>query len=352
MFRILLLITALAFTTDCIGAEENPLAENKEQKEFSELQVEQLISRSLDLKLKPLVQNEVMLQEEKRFTRLSWLLAIIGLVGLGTFGALTNTIIEKTVENRLEKRTGNITSALEFSKFYLLTLKLEIGESFTQPQVNAIMSYLRKIETDSEVRHSPEFVSALNQVMISFTAASQSASLDELFKGYEQEILSAPTLVQPLIHHYGQELIARDVEPANDESERAFEKLERVAASSGIQELALAYRVLFESKKGSPNADRAIKNLLESSTKLSKDDRTRFLHEILLRSQSENWVRRVTPASHSIQSSVREFVSKYSRLLEDIYNMPNEIAISIATDGIDTFASEKLAMTLSEGLKP
>lgn len=324
-----------------LGIKENQLRKQD---------VEDIVDKAIEKNLKPLVEKEVFAKEEERFKQLSWIIALFGLIGVGTFGTLAKYLIESAVEQKLERRTGEISSALDFSRFYALTLKLAIGKGFTPEDVDAIMNYLRKVERNSQTRHSSEFISALFQVMKSFTSASQSPSIDELFVAYEQEILSAPALVQPLLHHYGQDLVGRDITPKDDISYRAFERLERVATSSRVPELALAYRTLYESKKNAPESGRLVNNLLVSSTKLSSEDRARYLHEILLRTRSSNWMRRETKEGFLIQLHAREFVKRYKKELLDVYGLEDRLAQDIAVNGIDDQDSEKLAASLSENV--
>lgn len=355
MLRIMFMLLASLLMTTHIAAA--PLAtaggtNANDQLDYRlrKQEVEDIVDRAVDRNVKSLVEKEVTAKEDERFKQLSWIVAFIGLIGIGTFGTLAKYLIETAVEQRLEKRTGEISSALDFSRFYLLTLKLEFGDGFTQEDVDAIMNYLRKVEKNSNTRHSKEFISALFQVMHSFAAASQSASLDELFVSYEQEILSAPTLVQPLLHHYGQEIVGRDIAPADDVGYRAFEKLERVSTSSRVPELALAYRTLFESRKSAPDSDKLIYALLTSSTKLPEEDRTRYLHEILLRTKAENWMHRVTKEGYMIQVQAREFVSKYKRALFDLYRLDEAQADHIANDGISVYESKLLAQSLASSV--
>ena len=291
------------------------------------------------------VRREVSVQEDIRFRQLRWFLILAGLIGLGTFGTLANYLIEKAVENRFEKKTEKISRALDFSKFYTIALKVDMGDSFSQPDLDAIKSFLRKVEKDSEVRHWPEFLAALLQVAKSFASAGQSASIDELFSMYEREILSAPSLVEPLLRHYGQEIVATPVRQANDPGLMAFRKLERVASSSNFPELALACRTLYESSK-SHHDPQIVSSLITRSAKLSAKDKQLYLIELLLRSKEDNWVKTSRPETFVIQVAVRRLFGDFKADFSAMHGLSEELCRKISDNGID--AEE--AVRISEAL--
>lgn len=353
MTRVLFyILTLIIFSSPCIGQQSNSPAPNQPQFNASlrKVEIEDMIDKVIDQKLKSMVEREVTSNVNDRFNQLNWILALLGIVGVGSLGTLANYFIEKAVEQRLDKRTGNITEGLEFSRFYLLTLKLQIGQGFTQVDIDPIMNYLRKVERNSQIRHSPDFISGLYQVMSSFTSASQSASIDELFVAYEQEILSAPTLVQPLLHHYGQEIISRDITPTNDVAYKAFEKLERVATSSQVPELALAYRTLYEFGQNLSNTPTIVRKLITSSSKLNTKDRGLYIYNILMRSKVDNWITQPTREGYSIQNLIREFILAYKDVFHEVYGMDEQLALEISKEGVSLERSEKLSSELAESV--
>lgn len=236
--------------------------------------IRDLVHTSIDTEIEknivPRIYEIVQKEEEKRFRQFKWFAAFLGLIGLGTFGTLANYLIEKAVETQVEIHTGNISEAIEFSKFFTITLKLDLGKRFSTEDVDAIMTYLRKVATINRVRHSKQFLAALSQVADSFVSAGQSASIDEIFSIYEREVLSSPILVEALLHHYGQEIVGREQAPNQDFGYSVFEKLERVSSSSKVSGLALAYRTLYESKR-SPTKKRQALSSLSSDLRTWKD---------------------------------------------------------------------------------
>ena len=344
---VVVVFLALAFPLPkLLAAETN----NAQRTSITADEMQKFIEKSVEQQLRAAVTKEVTEQEDAHLKQLKWFIAFVALVGLGTFGTLAKYIIEKAVESGLERRTDRISQGLAFSRFYTIALKLDLADSFSQPDVDAVMNYLRKVEKNSDVRHSPEFLAALLQVAISFTRAGQSASMDELFQIYEREILSTRHLVQPLLHHYGQEIIAREFDPIDDFGYRAFEKLERVAPSSQIPELSLAYRTIFESRKQTPEAKSLVEKLVQRSVYLDDTDRTRYLGQIILRSRTENWVRSPTPESIEIQKTVRRLFAAHAATFKSIYGLGDADSVAISTSGVSREDSEKLAAMMASSV--
>lgn len=107
--------------------------------------VERYIRERLEIEVNEAVPSIVIKEEDRRFSQLKWLVALVGVVGLGTFGTLSNYLIEKAVDSKLEAKTGNITDALDFLRFNSLSQKLESGTSFSRQERAAIMTYLRTV---------------------------------------------------------------------------------------------------------------------------------------------------------------------------------------------------------------
>lgn len=306
-------------------------------------QVQAAVQHAVDQQLRTAVSKEVTEQEDVRFRQLKWFVAIVGLIGLGTFGTLAGYLIEKAVETRIERRTNEITESLAFSRFYTIALKLDVEEEFSQPDVDAVMNYLRKVERNSDIRHSPEFRASFLQVAQSFVSAGQSACIDELFDIYEREILTAPHLVQALLRHYGREIVGREIAPKVDASYAAFEKLERVASSSQLAALALAYRTLYESATQNGNDKGVAAKMIRRSSSLDEAGRKRYLFELLLRSRENNWVRTSTPEATKIEATVRSLFCTHADTFETVYGLGKLTSQQIGAQGVDRKEADRLA---------
>lgn len=254
-----------------------------------------------------MIHEEVGREEERRYRQLRWLVAFVGVVGLGTFGTLSNYLIEKAVESKLEARTGNISESLDFARFYTLTLKLELGTEFSPDDRDAIMSYLRKAAGKGDIRQSPEFRAGLFQVTRAFAAANQAPSLDEIFSLFQREVLASPPLVESLLHHYGQDIVGRTTAPTDDASLKTFESLERVSAASKVPELALYYRLLLDFKR-LPEASGQVREIIGRVIDLNETDLARFVFELLTHSRAENWQNPPAPDGREIERMTRQLL--------------------------------------------
>jgi hypothetical protein len=300
-----------------------------------------VLRRYVDSRVRDLVGEEVSREEEKRFKQLQRFIAIVGLIGLGTFGTLSNYLIEKAVDSRLESRTGRISESLDFLRFATIVTKLELGTSFTPYDRDAVMNFLRRASKNDDVRLSSEFSGALFQVTRAFASANQAASIDEIFTLFEREIVASNELVEALLHHYGQALVARPVIPDNDEVRATFEKLEGLAMSSNVPELALYYRILADYEEGPQNTDQLIE-LFAQARNLNEADLSRFFFELLTRTKSENWVMEDSVEGKRFQEISRRFLRDLGPSLAQQLGLEEDTFGVAATDGIESSEMARL----------
>lgn len=313
-------------------------------------EIEELVASKVEGRLQALVHEEVGKEEERRYRQIKWFIAFVGVVGLGTFGTLANYLIEKAVESRLEAKTGNISESMEFMRFYTITLKLDLGTSYSSEEKDAVMTYLRSAAKLDRIRHSKEFLAGLTRVSKAFAASNQSSALDEVFAIYEREVLASPTLVESFLHHYGQDIVARAVAPKNDQSFSTFEKLER-AAGSNSEELALYYRTLYTYRKLDKKPHAELDALLSRAMDLKEEDLRRYLAEIFQRSSVENWQRNPTPEGRLFESLIRSLLKEYAPFLSKRLKTPSELLERIASNGLDENRVKPLAAIVASGAK-
>lgn len=322
------------------------MGEESKDKDKLDDRLEDLISRKIERQVRETIEHVVPKEEEKRFRQLKSFVGLVGLVGLGTFGTLSNYLIEKAVESKLERRTGNISDSLEFVRFYTLTMKLELGTSFSNTDKEAIMSYLRKASKNENIRHSREFLAALEQVTKAFVSAGQSGQIDEIFSLYEQETLSTNGLIENLIHHYGQSILGRSAAPKDDPAMSRFEKLERVSDGAKVPELALMYRLLITYQKGPDKTEVAVVRLIERAKELSTADTRNFFMQLFQKTKVENWQRRSTPEGKVIEKLTRSFLRIYEEHISKIFNVSSTLIRRVWESGVDENALEDLARTI------
>lgn len=276
----------------------------------------------------PLVLEAVRAEVGRRSRQFRWIGAVVGVIGLGTIGTLVNFLVDTSVRNQIEERTGNISDAIEFARLQTIALKLELKSSFSDQEANAIMKFLRKLKSN-DGRTSDDFLSILSQVTISFDGAGQTAQIDEIFSLFETEILSTPILVEVLLHHYGGEIVGRVHTPVDDLAYESFEKLERMASSGRVPEVALFYRTLFEAESSPDSTRPAVTNLMRSALDLSEDDRVRYLRHFFTKSRFDNWMKVSTPEAKNIEKDIRHFFVLYEQDIQSIFSITDQ-AISAA----------------------
>lgn len=296
-------------------------------------------SQALETQVREAVAAEV----DRRAKHMHLVLAIIGLIGLGTFGTLANYLIEKAVDRSLMARVGDIDNALNFSRFAAVSLKLRVGDSFSRQDVDAAMNYLRQTETNKKFRHRPEYQSAVFETVRAFSSAGQSAPLDELFALYEQELLANPIIVETLLHHYGQQVAGAVVLDASNPRQKTFEKLERVADGHNLAELAMAYRLLLESRDTTDETRTRVAAIITASRSLRPNDQSRMWREIIHRSRSANWAKRTNPRIQTIETAVRAFFADHAAVMEKVYGLSPEISARIASEGVSASQAVDIA---------
>ena len=311
-------------------------------------EVEALITKRVEKEVRDKLEQAVAQEEDKRFRQMKWFVGLVGLVGLGTFGTLSNYLIEKAVESKLEGRTGNISDSLDFVRFSSVSLKLELGTSFSNSDREAVMGYLRRASKNERVRHTPDFMAALTQVTRAFVSAGQSGSIDEIFALYEQETLSQNDLVENLIHHYGQTIVTRAANPREDTATARFEKLERVAGGAKVPELALYYRVLFTYQKNPDNVEDGVTRLIERASQLSTGDSQSFFGQIFERTKGENWQRRVDHEGLVFEKVTRGFLKTYAGTLSETFKVDRSLILRAAESGVAADEVRKLARKVVE----
>lgn len=299
------------------------------------------IRASVEAQLPGLVHQAVSQEEERRFRQIKWIVVFLGLIGLGTFGTLATFIVEKAVD----AKAGSIKEALELTRINGLALKLRVEKSFSETERDEVVALLKRIAKIPALKSSAEVKLALGNILQRFTSAGQQAHIDEIFIAYQDEILVDGISTEVLLHHYGQQIVGRNAKPSTkDLALEAFEKLEGVATGHELMELALAYRVLYESLLGAD--ERRIVNLLLTSLDFPENDSIRFLREILIRTKAENWQRRPTPEGRNFERVAKRFFKAYKNPLTEIYGNNPEIYLLISQEGVDDNQEEVMAQQL------
>lgn len=271
--------------------------------------------------LEATIHEKIQAEEDRRFRQLKWIVAFIGLIGLGTFGTLANYFIEKTVD----ARAGHLRTTLELSEVHLLALRIEFKDSFARDDSDHLMALLRRVATNPQIRDTRQFRSTLESVVGAFVAANMGPQLDELFELFDPQLLEKPELVQSLLHHYGQEVVTLsevgEIAAANSAIVKNFERLERAADRSGIPEVALYYRTLHESARTEDKSNTVVR-LIERLSSLRELDLRNYVLQLLIHAYGKNWSGEQTVQVDAIERITARFLTQYSRELAAQLKIP------------------------------
>lgn len=313
-------------------------------------EMESLICKEIRKSLRSFVSEEVAREEDRKYRHLKWLIAIVGLVGLGTFSTLVNTFIEKTVESRVESRIGPISEAFEFYNLSTMATQIETSKAFSDEDKDSIMDYLRATAKNDRVRSKKEFRAALVKVAGSFASAEQSAAIDEIYQLYENIILNSPELVEILLHHYGQIITTRPSAPKGDTSLATFEKLEQ-AGHHKSPELCIYYRMLYSFITTGRKHTDATKGLAEKSLNLNEQDMGIFLRNLLRRSSAGNWQIKPDQQGKELQAITRDFLRVYAQDLGNMYGISPDLFRKISERGVTESEAKNFAGIIVGNMK-
>lgn len=319
----------------------------------SELEdIERLVEEEVGRRLDAMVHDAVGKEEDIRFRQLKWFMVFIGLVGLGTFGTLTNYLIEKAVDSKIESSTGRISNTLEMFRMQNAAIRIELDEGLTQERTEEILSFLRRAEDLEDIRDTKEFKSFLLQCAEALIKVDRTSAVDEIFTAYEDEIISSPAMVEMMLHHYGQQLAVMKPTGAS-QTEVAFNKLSRFAEDSNVPEVALLYRTLHEVRNSKKETRGNVTDLIEESRDLDATDRRLYFEAILRFTRHTNWINgNPTPQSKALERVSRQFMASYGPDISSIYGVRDaeDAFAQLATEGMDTSDGKVVATIIASAL--
>ena len=315
--------------------------------------IERIVEQEVNRKLDSMVHSAVAKEEDVRFRQLKWILVALGVVGFGSFGTLASYIIEKAVDARIESATGGISTRLEILGIQVAASDLEDDDGITIEGLDSIMNYLRESEDKDGVRKSKEFLALLQQSVQMITAADKTAAADEVFGMYETEILSSPSMVELMLHHYGQQFASMESEDA-EFTRATFSKLSRVADDSGVPEVALVYKTLRASDSSETDDRNRVIRFIEESKHLNDTDRHLYFKHLLSFTRAENWMRTPTIQGRTLERVSRQFFGTHGQRIISTYGFADEDrAFSRAASvGLDDDEAKEVGLLVSSALHP
>jgi hypothetical protein len=296
-------------------------------------EIQEEITLILDRKVHEAVKHE----EEKRFRQLKWLVAILGVVGLGTFGTLGSQYIDKAIDSR----AGNIKDQISLNRVHLLAVKLDLENSFSPEDSREAMNLLRRLSENKGMRQEKDFLSSLIDILKAFAAADQNEQILEIVELFKPELYGSGSAVEVLLNHFGREANGRTTSPitsgangSNDVVLLNFERLEAIAAGHGLEHLALAYRVLFDHSNQALKESPHMARLLSRADALPIDDKTRFFRLLLLKTRASNWQKRATPNGIEIEARARGVFKTTGPMLSRKYHLDSTLLEKAAKEGL------------------
>lgn len=358
------ILIPLCFVTPSSAQQVEPSRTAADSSMLSKNEIRDIVDTMLERRLKLDVKGYINDAVNGQVQSFQWILALLGLGGITLVVTLVNKTLEDMVTQKLEERSNNITQALDFLKFTTSTTKIHLGldiaeavkdmritQSITDSDVEAILSYLRRIDPASQFRHTAEFRSGLLDTMRFLTIQTRSAFIDELFDKYQAEIFQDAQLLTNLLNHYGQEVIG-DGSPKdeNSRSYQRFQTLEGYAPTQRYPEVALAYRTLYESERirlnneiGPARSDR-VTDCIARSKNLTAQDQRLFLRKLLFFSKSSNWFDGFQ--GKNIENAVRHLFQTQQDSFLEAYQLNKEESTTIATEGLTSDEADDLLSRL------
>lgn len=313
-------------------------------------EIKQYVGQYLERELKMLVHEKVQVEEELRFRQLKWIVIFIGLIGLSSITTLLNFMIDQSVQTQTRKVNDDIKEALDYFNFVVASFTFgDQDRTASQAKAGALTGSLKKLKENSN-KHtsSPEFKMVLYQLINSLNFMGQSSGIDQIFSLYREDIILTPYLVELLLRHYGLEIIAMEKIDESELRYKIFSELESAAPDAGFEWRALAYRILYESKKDK-NVN-AVEGYLKRSLSFEPVECMDFFRIILMNSRAVNWIKdgRPSPGEMHIQEVTINFLQKYNGTINELYNVARLDGWNVATsEGIDSSGAYRLATEIA-----
>lgn len=292
------------------------------------------------------IHEAIQFEENRRFRQLKWIIAGLGLLGAGTFGTIATVYVDRAIDARI----GQLTDQASLFRFLAMASQLSSGAQLSDEQKNGVMKLMKRIAENKEMRDSPDTSLAVVDVFKRIVDTDDAESANVIFELFKPQILSSKRGIQSALHHYGQRINA--VNPAVKSSSLAedlkrFEQAEYRASNLNQEELALAYRVLYQLAQTDFQPDKAVMATFIRVSGLDESDRARFFHEIAVRSNYTNWQNFKSADSIEFQRRARLFYSllaKTKGLSEEMSTMLTDVG----EDGCGKSQCESMASALAD----
>lgn len=234
------------------------------------------------------IHEAIKFEEDRRFRQLKWIIVGLGILGAGTLGTIATVYVDKAIDARI----GQLTDQASLFRFMAMADQFRSGAKLSDEQKGGVMRLMKRIAENKELRDSPETSLAVVDVFKRIVDTDDAESASTIFELFKPQILSTERGIQSALHHFGQRI--NSVNPSVSsvslaEDLKRFEAAEYRAAALDQEELALAYRALYQLTQADFKPDKAFQTTLARINSLVERDRKRFFHELSLRTIYTNW---------------------------------------------------------------
>lgn len=260
------------------------------------------------------VENRIAERENRRFRTLYVLVGIVSFVGIGVIAQLVDFYATKAVEQRIERSKQEYESAKTFAQLLALATKLDISDSFSHTDRDAIMRLLKDAKANRQLRAEPAFDALLEKIIDSFTASNNGAFVTQIFDDYGDECTRIPGIVEVLVQHYARAFLgapSATAESATRDLAR-FNRLAEVAPTFGLAGTTAVLGALVRHRMADSRPSPELARLLSSYTAMSPIEKRDFERYVTQFADERKLGRRRTPENVRIAEVTRSFAEVYA----------------------------------------
>jgi len=299
-----------------------------------------------DVLIEKKIHEAIQFEENRRFRQLKWIIAGLGILGAGTFGTIATVYVDKAIDARI----GQLTDQASLFRFMAMAGQFSSGAKLSDEQKSGVMKLMKRIAENKEMKDSPETSLAVVDVFKRIVETNDAESANVIFELFKPQILSSNRGIQAALHHYGQRINAAN--PSVNSSSLAedlkrFEQAEYRASILNQEELALAYRALYQLTQADFKADKSVMATFARVSGLDESDRARFFREIAVRSNYTNWQNFKSADGIEFQRRARLFYESLAKTK----GLPEEMSRMLAhvgQNGCDESLCKSLSATLAD----
>lgn len=265
-------------------------------------------------------------RETRRFRLLYVLVGLVSFIGVGVLTQLVDFYATKAVEQRLENAKKEYESAKVFAQLLSLATKLDVSDSFSNTDREAIMRLLGTAKDNKQLRSEPAFDALFEKIIDSFSASDNASYVSKIYDDFTVECLRIPGVVQTLIQHYGRQLAGlEDIHSDSAKREiRRFEEIYAVSNDMKLQGAGAFMSSLLKFRLADSKQSTDLRKLLSSYRELPSEQAKQFARFMKQFADPMRLAKRKTPTNVRIAELTQSFVKTYADELAPILQRATE----------------------------